>query len=301
MRGVVAAMRILVAGATGVLGAPTVRALVGAGHEVVGLARSPEKAKLVETFGGRGAIGDVLKPATLGPAARGAEAVIHLASSSEAFEAVRVTGCRNLVAAAQASGVHRFVVGSGYWIFGHHEGTITEASSIDASGIGRTNLAAEHEALKASRPGAFEVVVGRPGMVYGPGAWFARAVAGLRDGTYRVVGDGRNRWSPVHPADVGEAYRTLVERGIAGQAYLIVDDAPVPVRELMDNLADLLGAPPPKVMALPEAEAAMGREVARALAANQTASNAKLKGLGWRPRYPTYREGLPTVLRAMDL
>ncbi|HYS72096.1 MAG TPA: NAD(P)H-binding protein, partial [Thermoplasmata archaeon] len=104
-------MRILVAGATGVLGAPTVRALVGAGHEVVGLARSPEKAKAVEALGGIGAIGDILKPATLGPATRGADAVVHLASSTDAFEAVRVEGCRNLVVAAQASGVRRFVVG----------------------------------------------------------------------------------------------------------------------------------------------------------------------------------------------
>ena len=291
-------MRVLVAGATGTLGLPTVRALAAAGHDVVGLVRSPEGAAKVEASGARAAFGDVLDPPSLRAAMHGAEGVVHLAASDRDFERVRVDGGRNLVGEAVRAGVRRFVVGSGYWIFGHHEGTITEESGSDEGGAGRFNLAVERVALAAARPGVFDVVIGRPGMVYGPGAWFARAVRELRDGRYRHVGDGTNRWSPVHPDDAGEAYRALLEHGEPGHVYLVIDDAPIAVREFLSFVADRLGAPPPKPMP-PKAQSLLPRDLARAMAANQAASNVKLKGLGWRPRFPTFREGVPDVLHAM--
>ncbi len=269
-------MRVLVAGSTGVLGAPTARALAAAGHDVVGLVRTEEKARAIESFGATPAVGDVLDPASLIPAAKGADAIVHLASSDTAFEAVRVEGCRNLVAAAKAAGVRRFVVGSGYWIFGHHEGIITEEVPIDEAGVGRTNLAAERVALAANRAGAFEVVVARPGMVYGPGHWFADMVERLRAGAYRYVGDGANQWSPVHPADAGEAFRTLVETGRAGEVYLVVDEEPVPVRQFSSHVAELLKVPAPEPLPLADAEALLGAELAHALAANRAAWSQKL-------------------------
>lgn len=291
-------MRVFVAGATGVLGLPATRALAAAGHDVVGLVRSPEKKALVAAVGAVPAVGDVLDPGSLRHAIAGAEAVVHLAASDDAFERVRVEGGRNLVAAAQAAGARRFVVGSGYWIYGDHAEAITEASAIRERGPGRVNYAAEQAAMAANRPGDFDVVVARPGMVYGLGGWFARMVEDLKAGAFRYVGTGRNRWSPAHPADVGEGFRAVVERGEPGGTYLIVDDAPVPVREFASYVAERLGAPRPRGLPLPVAAKRLGSDRAAAWSANQAALNARLKSLGWRPRFPTHREGVPDVLRA---
>jgi len=292
-------MRVLVAGAGGTLGLPTVHALAAAGHEVVGLVRSPESAERVKSVGATPAFGDVLDAPSLGTAIHGVEAVVHLAASDRAFELVRVEGGKNLVGEALRAGVRRFVVGSGYWIYGHHDGVITEESSIDERGAGRFNLAAERVALAAAKPGAFDVVIARPGMVYGLGGWFLRMVQFLRDGiAHQYPGDGANRWSPVHPDDVGEAFRSILEHGHPGHMYLVVDEVPVAVREFASFVAQAAGGPSPRPMDR-GAERVFPPEILRAMTADQAASNAKLKGLGWRPRFPTYREGVPDVLRGL--
>lgn len=290
-------MKVLVAGATGTLGLPVVRALVGGGHEVTGLVRSAAKGAVVRAAGARAAVGEVLDPGTLVTAARGSDAVVHLAADRDDFERTRVEGCRNLVRAATESGARRFLLGSGYWIFGHHEGTITEESPVDEESAGRVNWRAERVALEAAND--LEVSIARPGMVYGPGGWFASMVQRLREGTYRNIGTAENHWSPVHPEDVGTAFRAILELGAPGHLYLVVDDAPVPVREFASFVAESLGVPPPSSITEAEAAKIMAPELVAAMTASQGASNAKLKALRWRPRFPTYREGVPDVLRSM--
>lgn len=291
-------MRVLVAGATGTLGLAAVRALVAGGHAVVGLVRSREKGAPLHAVGAEAVVGDVLDRSLMRAAARGTDAVVHLAASEEDFERTRVEGCRNLVDAGVAEGARRFLLGSGYWIFGHHEGAITEDSAIDEQSAGRVNWTAECVALEHADD--LDILVARPGMVYGPGSWFARMVAMIREGSYRVIGDGANRWSPVHPADVGEAFRAILERGETRNVYLVVDDEPVTVREFVSFVAAQLGVPAPASVSRKDAEGFAGPEIVRAMTANQAASNAKLRSLGWRPRFPTYREGVPDVLRAMQ-
>lgn len=290
-------MKVLVAGASGTVGLPVVRALVEGGHEVAGLVRSPAKGSVVRAAGARPVVGDVLDPDSLRTAAKGVEAVVHLAAGRDDFERTRVEGCRNLARAATEAGARRFVLGSGYWIFGNHEETITEESSINEDSAGRVNWRAERVARDAARD--LEVSIARPGMVYGPGGWFASMVKRLREGAYRNIGGGANRWSPVHPADVGTAFRAILELGEPGHLYLVVDDAPVPVREFTSFVAESLGVPPPASITEAEAAEFTTPELVAAMTANQAASNAKLKGLGWRPRFPTYREGVPEVLAAM--
>jgi nucleoside-diphosphate-sugar epimerase len=161
------------------------------------------------------------------------------------------------------------------------------------------NWQAERAALEANKPGALEVVVVRPGMVYGGGGWFRDMVEGIRAGTYRVPGPGANRWSPLEVGDCGEAVRAVLERGKAGEAYLAADDEPVTLRAFVDTVADALRAPRPAAASAEEAIREHGEATARHLMANQAISAAKLKELGWAPKVQTSREGVPRAVAAI--
>lgn len=302
-------MKVLVAGASGFLGLGALRALVAAGHEVVGLARTPEKAESVRRAGGAAAIGDILSIPALLEAARGCEALVHLAASSTSVSPevgqsmaakVRVDGAYNLVAAARKVGARRIVVGSGTWLYGDCQGTITETTRVKPTGNSMFNWQAERAALEANKPGVLEVVVLRPGMVYGQGGWFREMVDEIRAGSYRVPGDGANHWSPLHIDDCGQAFRAALERGKAGEVYLGADDGPLRLRDLVDQVADRSGVARPPTISMAQATALHGQATAGHLAANQALSNAKLKGLSWSPRFKQFHEGVQGVLEAIS-
>jgi nucleoside-diphosphate-sugar epimerase len=301
-------VKVLVAGANGFLGRAAVRALAAGGHEVVGLVRSAQKGEVVRAAGGAPAVGDVQSIPSLVDAARGCDALIHAAAAattasrevgqSEAAK-VRVDGAYQLVAAARKVGAKRLLVVSGTWLHGDRREPITEATPPKPTGTAMFNWQAERAAMDANKPGVLEVVVIRPGMVYGDGSWFKEMVDEIRAGTYRVPGDGANHWSPLHVDDCGEAMRMVLEKGKAGEVYLAADDEPVPLRAFVDATAAALGAARPAAISMEEAVRIHGEATARHLAANQSVNTAKIKGLGWAPRVRTAPEGIPPVVREM--
>jgi nucleoside-diphosphate-sugar epimerase len=116
-------MRVFVAGATGVIGRPLVGQLIAAGHEVIGMTRSPARVSGLEAAGARAVVCDALlaEPLTQAVADAKPEVVIHqLTALPDRFEPrkkdlyektnrLRTVGTRNLLAAAQAAGVRRLV------------------------------------------------------------------------------------------------------------------------------------------------------------------------------------------------
>jgi len=296
-------VRVLVSGAGGFLGEAAVRACARAGHEVRGLIRFPAQSARIRDAGGTAVVGSVLDPRTLEPAVDGCDAVVHLAqargAAPELARAVRVDGAANLLAAARGSGPRRFVVGSGYWVYRDNPGVVTEESPLEPLGISAINFETERTVRAAEQRGEVDAIVVRPGMVYGDGSWFREMVEELRAGTYRYVGDGANRLSPVALEDTGEAFRRILDSGRPGSTYLVVDDEPVATREFAGFVARELHVPGPS--SLPTAEAAQlwGADLTRLNSADRGASNGRLRSLGWVPRYPTFRDGLPPILRAM--
>jgi len=290
----------LVVGAGGFLGRAVVRALTEAGHEVHGLVRDPAKGELVRQSGGIPFVGDLLDRRALRTAARGCAAAIHLAahpSKDEDAARVRVEGARELLEVAREGGISRVILGSGYWVYRGQPTLITEASPVDPRGEAQANYDAERVGLRANSPGSLDVLVVRPGMVYGPGSWFRALAVSVQSGGYSVVGDGKNRWSFVSLSDTGTAFVQILSAGVAGEVYNVADGNPASLREFVDYVAGQIGVAPPGSVSLEAAAADVGDVVAGHLAADRPTSNEKLVGLGWHARFPSYRDGVPGVLR----
>ncbi len=297
-----AGKRILVVGAGGFLGRSVVRGFSAAGYEVRGLVRDPAKAARVREDGGTPLLGDVLDSRSIEDASSGCFGVVHLAANPPAERdaaRVRVEGIRNIVEAAGRRGVRRVVVGSGYWVYRGQSQLIDENSPVDPRGESQINYDAERAGLAANSPGELDVLVVRPGMVYGNGAWFRGVADAIRSREYRLIGNGTNRWSFVDRWDAGTAFRTVLESGGAGEVYNVVDGHPATLREFTDFVATQLEVPPPASISLEAAIGDVGDAVAHHLAADRPASNGKLSRLGWKARVSSFREGIPVVLREM--
>ncbi len=299
-------MKVLVAGAGGFLGHAVARSLASDGADVVGLVRNPAQTERLRSAGATPEIGDLLDPGAVARAARGCEAAVHLAAAPDEpageagrAERVRVEGARVLLRVARSEGLRRLVIGSGYWVYRGGSGELTERSPVEPLGESRINFETERVALTEAGASGPEVLVVRPGMVYGDGSWFRSTLDGIRAGEYRIVGDGANRWSFVARDDVGTGFARILERGAAGEVYNLVDGRPAPWREFIEYVATAVARPTPESVSPESGAARYGREVAHHLAADRAASSAKLEALGWRPRYPSYREGIAELLKTM--
>ena len=309
-------MRVFVAGGTGAIGTPLVRQLVERGHRVTATTRRLEKAEHIRRLGATVAIMDGLDAASVGEAVARAEpeAIIHQMTALSGTpdmrhfdrwfrttNALRTTGTRHLLAAAQAAGVQRFLAQSytGWTIARTSGAPSTEDEPIDPDPLPaqRETLAAiralERDVLGAPLAG----IVLRYGGLYGPGAWDA-LVAMVRKRMLPVVGDGAGRWSWIHVDDAAAATVAALERGERG-IYNVVDDEPARASEWIPHLADLAGAKPPLRIPRWLGRLLAGDVVVRMMTEVRGVSNAKAKqALGWRPRWPSWRDGFRDALGA---
>ncbi|MBS0362190.1 MAG: SDR family oxidoreductase [Proteobacteria bacterium] len=181
-------------------------------------------------------------------------------------------------------------------VYGDRRGRwATEASPLAAQSIeGARRVAAERDWLEVGRGMGLTVTVFRLPGIYGPGrSAFDRLRAG---GARRIVAPGQV-FSRIHVDDLAAGLEASIGRPRAQGIYNLCDDEPCPNSEVVAYAAGLLGmAPPPEV---PLADAGLPPQALRFYAESKRVSNARAKAeLGWRPAYPTYREGLRAVLAA---
>jgi len=169
-------MRIFLAGATGVIGRQLVPLLRGAGHEVAGTTRKPERAEQLAAAGAEPVVVDVFDRDAIHEAVAAArpDVIMHkltdLAEQDFAANArLRIEGTRNLVDAARAAGVERIVAQSIAWIYAPGDGPAAEDAPLDMDLPAIKGVMALEDAV-AELP---HWVVLRFGRLYGPGTWHA--------------------------------------------------------------------------------------------------------------------------------
>jgi nucleoside-diphosphate-sugar epimerase len=315
-------MRVLLAGASGVLGMHMAKALTAAGHDVIGLSRTPGGAERLRASGVEPLAADMMDRDGLLRAVDGikADAAVHAATALRtapmrhqgmaATDALRIQGTRNLVEAARVAGAGRLVAesmhfGYGYGDFGDR--VVTEDNTPFAP-PGRSAALERHlegfrvkEDLTLHTDGIDGVSL-RFGALYGPGfgqGGTDQIVALLRRRALPVVPDRRTGLLPwTHLADAGAATVAALERGRPGQAYNIVDDEPARMGEHIRFVAAAFRTPKPMMVPL-----WLLRVVAPylhvMLASSMRPSNAKAKReLGWMPIFPTHRDGIRALAAA---
>ncbi|MDG4825188.1 NAD(P)-dependent oxidoreductase [Asanoa sp. WMMD1127] len=307
-------MRVLVAGATGAMGKELVPRLVAAGHEVFAMVRGESNKGRAAQLGAVPVIADALDRAEVEAAVREAapEVVVHQLTaighvdtrhfdrSFAATNRLRVEGTDNLLAAARAAGVRRFVAQSnGAFTYGRTGGPVkTERDPLDRAPVRQmAPMIAAIEHLETAVLGAAwtEGIVLRYGAFYGPGTSMAPGSAQvemIRARKFPIVGDGGGVWSFVHVADAAEATVAAVHHGGRG-VYNIVDDDPAPVAEWLPELAAMLRARKPMRVPRFVGRLAAGAAGVVLMTELRGASNAKAKReLGWQPAHPSWRQGL---------
>jgi 2-alkyl-3-oxoalkanoate reductase len=310
-------MRVLVAGATGVLGRALLPVLVGAGHEVVGTTRSAGRVRMIEAAGGTGVVCDALDRDAVHRtvAAAAPEVVIHqltalpdsfgkLSRGAEPTNRLRRDGTRHLVDAAIAAGARRVIAESIAFLYPpDRSGPADEREPIwaDAPPPYRTMMAALSELERAvTETSGIEGIVLRYGTLYGPGTWYAAdgdLTHRLRTRRMPVIGSGAGVTSFLHVDDAATATALALDHGEPGGIYNVADDEPVTFRELLPTLAGLLGAKPPPHLPAWLARPLAGSAGIAVMTRQRGATNDRAKReLGWQPRYPTWRDGFAAEL-----
>jgi nucleoside-diphosphate-sugar epimerase len=284
-------LKILLAGATGVIGRLLLPMLVEAGHEVAGTTRSENKQEQITALGGRPMVMDALDRDAVFAILQSErpDAVIYqltdLSSRDWAANSrLRTEGSRNVVDASKVTGVQRMIAESISWVQvpGSTPADENEPLDLDAAGA-RAGTVAAVQALEQAVAEMPVGVVLRYGNLYGPGTWFSRdgfTTQQVRNGEI-TANDAIT--SHVHVEDAARA--ALLALDWPAGIYHIVDDAPAPASEWVTLYASLVGAPVPSVTS--------GRQ-----GWERGQSNAKARSLGWTPTYPDWHEGFKAELSA---
>jgi nucleoside-diphosphate-sugar epimerase len=298
-------MRIFVTGASGWIGSAVVPELLGAGHEVVGLARSDRSAQRLEAAGAIVQRGDVDDPDGLARAAADADGVIHLAFQHELawsgnFAAAAAADRRAVEAmgAALAGTDRPFVLASG--MLGLRSGRVaTEDDGLVPSAEVRANPAGRRAAtallaLSLAGTGVRSSVLRFPPTVHGDGDHgFVATLVGIarQRGVAGYVGNGTNRWPAVHRSDAARLARLAVEAAPPGSVLHAVADEGVPFCEIAEAIGRHLGIPAASVA--PDDAAEHFAHLGHFVAVDCPATAAVTRELvAWEPTGPSLLDDL---------
>ena len=290
-------MRVFVTGATGNIGSRVVKELVAAGHQVIGLCRSDEKAPALAAAGAEVYRGSIADPDRLKHGAARSDGVIHLAFNHDFSRFVQNCEDDRRVIEALGSvlaGSNRpLVVTSGTAIANTAPGEPAREDNPIVGAALHPRAASEEAAASIAAQGVNVSVVRLP-QVHDPvtQGLITPAIMMYREkGACAYVGDGQNRWPAAHVLDVARLYRLAIEKAEPNAKYHAVAEEGVPMRAIAEAIGRRLNLPV-RSIAPEEAQAFFGW-LAMFAGLDMPASSAQTRRkLGWDPTGPGLIEDL---------
>ena len=314
-------MNIFIAGGTGAIGRVLVPLLVNAGHKVVALTRSADRASQLEQMGAVPVVGDVYDEVRLARLVveSEAEVVIHQLTAFGTKDGdpytetirVRIDGTRSLISAARAAGVRRFIAQSiSFMCSPAGSGLTDEETPLHLDGpagvrpLAQAIASLERQTLDAH---GLSGTVLRYGWFYGPGTTYdpkGSIPRAIRKGTMPIVGAGAGMYSFIDLRDAAATTVKILAHETSG-IYNVVDDSPARFSEWLPFAARLLDAPAPGHMDEALARQKLGDLRVYYMNEQRGASNAKAKReFDWQPSFPSWRAGFEALYstnRARDV
>ena len=250
-------MKVLITGATGLLGDHLLQALQQRGEQIRALVLPVENAEKLIAQGVEVVRGDVTDAGTLAPAVKDIEIIFHLAGMMGVnrplaeYRLVNVTGSENLYRAAQAAGVRRFVHTSSHTVYGLGYGRfLTEKDALrpDPDPYSITKAEGDRLMRHLMLKSGVETVILRPGTFFGPGdrLHFGRIAQRMRNGKGVIIGRGDNALPFCYVTDVVQGFLLAAYHDKApGNVYNVSNDRPLTQQEIFNAIADDVGGKRP--------------------------------------------------------
>ncbi len=283
----------------GYLGGAVAAAARAAGLRVEALTRNRERAAELERLGATVVVGDIAADAWHAHLAPGPDFVLDCVGAGggglEGYRRAYVAGMQSLLewTRAQPAGLVIFTSSTSVY---PQDGGVEVGEDAPTHGAGPNGrILLEAEALLRETPAARrQAIVLRLAGLYGPGRH--HLLDQVRAGAPQIGGEGTHHLNLIHRDDAGAAVMSLIAAPEApgDVIFNVADDAAATKAEVIGWLAERLGRPAPRF-----AGGAASRRNGFAAPPDRIISNVRLKaGTGWRPRYPTFREGYAAILSA---
>lgn len=292
-------MKIFVTGATGFIGSEIVKELIGAGHQVLGLARSDEGAKSLTAAGAQAHRGDLENLESLRSGAAASDGVIHTGFVHDFSNFTK--NCEIDKRAIETLGSvlegseRPLVVTSALGMMAEGRTPTEQDAPLPPSpSLPRVSEVAAEEMFKRGARASIVRLAQVHDTIKQGLVTYLIAVA-REKGVSAYVGDGTKRWAAVHVLDAARLYSLALEKGSAGARYHAVAEEGVPLRDIAEAIGR--GLKVPVVSKSPEEAGAHFGFLAHFLSRDVTGSSAQTqKQLAWRPTGP----GLITDLENMQ-
>jgi nucleoside-diphosphate-sugar epimerase len=252
-------MKVLITGATGLLGGHLIRELRERGEHIRALVLPVENTDRLVAQGVEVVRGDITDARTLGAAVKEIELIFHLAGMMGVwrplaeYRLVNVTGSENLYQAAQQAGVRRFVHTSSHTVYGLGYGRfLTEKDALrpDPDPYSLTKAEGDRLLRRLMLSSKVETVILRPGTFFGPGdrLHFGRMAQKVKDGKGLILGRGDNALPFCYVTDVVQGFLLAAyHQDAPGNVYNITNDRPLTQVEMFNAIADAVGGVRPRL------------------------------------------------------
>ncbi len=288
-------MRVLIVGC-GYVGLPVGAELVRQGHEVVGVRRTPGGETALREAGMEPVLGDITAESFGLPAGR-FDAVVFSASAGGTATAaltrvLQVEAMARLVSQLAKDPPKKFVFAGSKAVYGQQDGSLVKETSVTKPDGARAQVWVEAEQWLLGAGKVVAPVILRFGDIYGPGRELF--VEDFAKNRLKIPGQGQRHLNMIHRDDAVGVILAALKNGRTGEVYNAVDDEPIRETQFFSWLAETMGK------WLPPSGPEETDPVRRRELANCKVSNRRLTmELGYRLKYPNFRQGYTAEIKRM--